>query len=376
MAGIYIHIPFCKQKCHYCDFYKSTNIKLKNLFIQALKKELEQRVDYLEEATIKTIYFGGGTPSILSISEVQEILIHIANLFTIDSQAEITFEANPDDLTKTYLTELKKLGINRLSMGIQSFDDDILKLLNRRHNANQAIEALKNVYKAGITNISADLIYGIPTTSQQHLKSYLKKIAQLPVNHLSAYHLTYHENTVFYNWLKKGTLHELSEEESVHQYKILIEEVEKTGFEQYEISNFAKNEQYSQHNVGYWRGTSYLGVGASAHSYDGHSRQWNIANVKEYIKQVENKEVYFERETLSKSNRFNEYIITNIRTKWGISLRYIQQEFGNNTLKSIEKYLKNLSTHQLGTMKKDNFILTQKGLFISDKIMANLMIDE
>ena len=374
MAGIFIHIPFCRQKCYYCDFYKTVNTSLKQKFLGILQEEAKLSKNYLQNETIKTVYFGGGTPSVLEIKELEEILAFINQYFRVSENAEITFEANPDDLTTDYLLGLKASGINRLSIGIQAFQDVHLKKMNRRHTATQAVEVIENANRIGFDNLSADLIYGLPNLAESEWIESLRTVFQLPVQHLSAYHLTYHEGTAFYTWLKKGTLKELSENESVRQFNLLIDEAEKAGFEQYEISNFARDEKYSRHNTAYWMGTAYLGLGPSAHSFDRISRRWNVSHVESYIKGIESGSSYFEEEILTEKERYNEYILTHLRTKWGIDLEVVENEFGlgykSNLLKQIEKYL------QTGNVLLNNrvFTLSRNGLFISDEIMTELMI--
>ncbi|WP_346859190.1 radical SAM family heme chaperone HemW [uncultured Draconibacterium sp.] len=374
MAGIYIHIPFCRQKCYYCDFYKTVNTSLQQKFLSTLLTEIKERKNYLQNETIETIYFGGGTPSVLSNWELAQILSSIADSFTVSSGVEITFEANPDDLTNSYLKAIQQAGVNRLSIGIQSFQDSHLKKMNRRHNAAEAIEVIKNAAEIGFDNISADLIYGLPNLNQTEWKDSLQQVFQLPVQHLSAYHLTYHEGTAFYTWLKKGTLKELNETESVDQFTTLLKYANKAGFEQYEISNFAKNEMYSKHNTSYWMGIKYLGLGPSAHSFDGKSRRWNVSHVESYIKAFANKSDYFEEEILSEKDRFNEYILTRIRTKWGLSLDFVNQHFGAENraylLKQTSKYINT----GMVLLNGDVITLSNKGLFISDEIMADLII--
>ncbi len=373
MAGIYIHIPFCRQKCYYCDFYKTVNTSLTDKFISSLKSEIVERKDYLEKETVETIYFGGGTPSVLTPVQTEDILNVLAKEFSISETPEITFEANPDDLSKIYLKEIRQTGINRLSIGIQSFQNEILKKMNRRHDKGQAIEAIELAADTGFKNISADLIYGLPGLTIEQWKSNLSQIFQLPVQHLSAYHLTYHEGTAFYTWLKKGTLKELEEPESILQFETLVELAENFGFEQYEISNFAMNKLYSKHNTSYWMGIPYLGLGPSAHSFNGLSRRWNISHVENYISSIEKGNSYFEEEKLSENEKYNEFILTRIRTIWGISSIDLQQRFGsekrNYFQNIIEKYIKS----GLATQENEIYRLTKKGLFISDEIMANLM---
>ena len=374
MAGIYVHIPFCRQKCFYCDFYKTVNTSLQQKFLSVLKDEAKVRKNFMLNETVKTIYFGGGTPSVLTSSELEDLLGFFRNEFAVDVDAEITLEANPDDLSKEYLSGIFRAGVNRLSVGIQSFQDEHLKKMNRRHNAQQAVQAIEMAAGVGFNNISVDLIYGLPGLSQKQWEESLKQVYDLPVQHLSAYHLTYHEGTPFYTWLKKGSLKEIKEEESIAQFNTLIDLSVENGYEHYEISNLAKNGMYSQHNTAYWFGKKYLGLGPSAHSFDGDSRRWNISSVNQYIKALENQLPYWEKEHLTEKDKFNEYILTRIRTMWGLSLSYVNQVFGsdkkNYLLKQIEKY------SQSGNiiLAQDKILLSRNGLFISDEIMADLII--
>ena len=342
-------------------------------FIAALKKEVLQRKDYLKNEQVQTIYFGGGTPSVLSPNELNDILNFLSVEFEISKDAEITFEANPDDLSSDYLNEIFELNINRLSVGIQSFDDGLLKTLNRRHNSKQAIEIVENAAKTGFTNISADLIYGLPGLTTRKWNGSLSMIYKLPVQHLSAYHLTYHKGTPFYTWLKKGTLKPINEQESVRQFEILIDSATKNGFEQYEISNFAKDKLYSKHNSAYWKNIKYLGLGPSAHSYDGDTRSWNIAHTEGYIKALENNLPFSEQELLTINNKFNEYILTGIRTKWGISLKETENKFGIEKMEYLLAQSKKYIASGFIQIENGVVTLTSKGIFISDDILANLM---
>ncbi len=374
MAGIYIHIPFCRQKCYYCDFYKTVNTSLAGSFISALKKETRLRKNYLDGEPVETIYFGGGTPSVLKEGELNEILSHLFHEFEVSPKAEITLEANPDDISFPYLQALLKSGINRLSVGIQSFQDDHLKKLNRRHNTQQVIKALENAVKTGFTNISADLIYGLPGLNINEWKQSLNEVFHLPVDHLSAYHLTYHEGTPFYTWLKKGTLKELDEQESVKQFNMLMDAAGKNGFEQYEISNFAKNEMYSKHNTSYWTGTKYLGLGPSAHSFNGVSRRWNVAHLEAYIRAIEKNTAFSREERLTAKEKFNEYILTRLRTKWGVSAETIKNEFGQERAAAFIEDTKKFLRSETMVQQNNVYTLTRKGLFVSDDIMADFMI--
>lgn len=373
MAGIYIHIPFCRQKCYYCDFYKTVNVSLTKKFLLALQKEIIQRKNYLENEIVETIYFGGGTPSVLNESELTQILQFLKRHFNVSPKAEITFEANPDDLTVEYLNQIYKAGIRRLSIGIQSFQDEFLKKMNRRHNANQAIEVVGNAAEIGFNDISVDLIYGLPGLNDDQWQDDLKKVFKLPVQHLSAYHLTYHEGTPFYTWLKKGTLKALKEVESISQFTTLIQMAKENGFEQYEISNFAKDRKYSKHNSSYWKGVKYLGLGPSAHSFNGVSRSWNVSHIESYIKAIEAGLPYSEEEILSESNRYNEYILTRIRTIWGVSIDELTEDFGTEKASYFRDIIQKYINTEMVELNKGIYKLTEKGMFVSDEIMANLM---
>ena len=373
MAGIYVHIPFCRRKCYYCDFYKTVNTSLIPKFISALQGEVMQRKNYLDNESVETIYFGGGTPSVLNESELTEILVFLHQHFNVSPTVEITFEANPDDLSVEYLNEIYRAGVRRLSIGIQSFQNEVLKKMNRRHDANQAVEAVENAAKTGFTDISVDLIYGLPGLTREQWKADLTQVFQLPVQHLSAYHLTYHEGTPFYTWLKKGTLKALKESESILQFQILIQMAKDNGFEQYEISNFAKDLKYSKHNSSYWKGIKYLGLGPSAHSFNGVSRSWNGSHIESYIKAVEAGIPYSEEEILTENNKYNEYVLTRIRTIWGVSGEDLKTVFGSAKeiyfQQNIGKYIAS------GLVKQQSgiYTLTEKGMFVSDEIMTNLM---
>jgi len=373
MAGIYIHIPFCRQKCYYCDFYKTVNISLLGRYLQALKNEMLFRADYLGGEPVETLYFGGGTPSVLSETDLTDIIGFVRSHFTLSPNLEITLEANPDDLTTNYLQQIYSAGVRRLSIGIQSFHDEMLKKMNRRHNSGQAVEAIENAVNTGFNDISVDFIYGLPGLTNRQWKADLQKVFSLPVTHLSAYHLTYHEGTPFNTWLKKGTLKQLTETESIRQFETLVEMAGKNGFEHYEISNFARNGMYSKHNTSYWTGKKYLGLGPSAHSFNGISRRWNVAHTEKYIKATANNEAFSEEEILTEANRYNEYILTRIRTKWGVSVEVIQNLFGTEKTDyfrlNIEKYLQ----AGLAVQNGETVTLTPKGWFVSDEISTSLM---
>lgn len=376
MAGIYIHIPFCKTRCIYCDFYSTTRSDLKERYIRALCRELRIRKDYLEGATIETIYFGGGTPSQLDEEDFRQVFATIEEVYGMEHCKEITLEANPDDLTEEYVTRLHRLPFNRISMGTQTFDDVTLKLLNRRHNAMQAIEAVDRCRRAGFENISIDLIYGLPGETDERWERDLKQAVSLNVEHISAYHLTYEEGTRIYELLQAHRIREVDEESSVRFFSVLIDTLDAAGYEHYEISNFCRPGKYSRHNTSYWKGIPYLGCGPAAHSFNTHTREWNVASLEEYMQGIETDRRKFETEYRDKTTCYNECIMTCIRTLWGISLKYIEMEFGTE----MWKYCMDMATPYLesGKLKiQDNHLcLTREGIFISDGIISDLMFIE
>ena len=374
MAGIYIHVPFCAKRCAYCDFYTQTNHNLINEYVDAVCKEIELRKDYLHNEPIKTIYFGGGTPSQLSPEQIEKIMAQLGRFYDLSACEEVTLEANPDDLTDEFLSRLLALvPINRISMGVQSFNDDDLRFLNRRHSAQQAKEAVALCRKHGITNISIDLIYGLPDQTIEKWERNIQEAIALGTPHLSAYHLIYEEGTPLYKLWEKGKVKQADEELSVEMFKMLIDELEKAGIEQYEISNFAKDGAYSKHNTSYWQATPYLGLGPSAHSFDGTNREWNVASIKQYVESIQANTVNREIEELDTRTRYNDYILTGLRTKWGIELNFIASNFGADylsyCLEQAEPFLKE------GLLVRDNNTvkLSREGIFISDGIMSDLM---
>jgi oxygen-independent coproporphyrinogen-3 oxidase len=374
MAGIYIHIPYCKKLCFYCDFYHVLTPDDNSVFIQSLIKEASLRKDYLGSESVTTIYIGGGTPSVFSIGDLGAILNQINKQFRVEEKIELTIELNPDDVNPLYLNGLRKLGINRISLGIQSWRDSDLKMLNRRHDSAQAAAALKDIFNAGFENVTIDLIYGIPGMSTLEWASNLDISFSFDIKHLSAYHLTIEKGTVFGKMLKKGQFTEIDEEESALLFNILIEKAEASGFIHYEISNFGKPGYFSNHNSNYWKQVNYIGLGPSAHSFNGYSRQWNISDLKDYIRKVNSDEPYYEREELDSKARFNEYIMTSLRTMWGIDLEYIEKTFE----KEGYDYVVNLSAkfRDYGLMKQDkkNLVLTNQGKMISDNIISEFMM--
>jgi putative oxygen-independent coproporphyrinogen III oxidase len=376
MAGIYIHIPFCRRFCRYCDFYSITDERLEKEFIGAVVRETELRSGYLEGETVETVYFGGGTPSLLSEARTRKIIEAIRKNYIVSDDPEITFEVNPDDVTEGYFRSLKGLGINRISLGVQTWDDKRLKYLGRRHNAAQSAEALKLVFDEGFENVSADLIFGIPGMNIDDLRDDIEKTLSYPVTHISAYHLTIEKGTRLAAMREKGRLTEIDEERSNTMFSLLGNICREKGFIQYEISNFAREGFISKHNSSYWKQIPYLGLGPSAHSFDRRSRQWNVSDVKAYINSLATGTVPCEREELDRLTVFNEYVMTALRTMWGIDLTHVESFYD----KELHDYLVNMSEKYIryGLMKrkKNTLILTDQGKMISDNIIAELIMEK
>jgi oxygen-independent coproporphyrinogen-3 oxidase len=374
MAGVYIHIPFCKKLCFYCDFYHVITPENNSSYINALLSEISLRREYLGNEAVSTIYIGGGTPSVFSVKELETILNELHKLLRVEQDCEITIELNPDDVSPAYLAGLRNNGINRISLGIQSWRDSDLKMLNRRHDSAQAGIALKNAFKAGFDNVTIDLIYGIPGMSSSEWAANLDYSFTFDIKHLSAYHLTIEPGTVFGKMLQKGLIEEIEEEESTSLFNILIEKAEKAGFVHYEISNFGKPGYFSIHNSNYWKQVNYIGLGPSAHSFNGYSRQWNISDVKGYVKAINTGKAFYEREELDTKAKFNEYIMTSLRTMWGIDLEYVEKAFE----KEGYDYVINLSGKFIdyGLMKKEkkSLVLSNQGKMISDNIISEFMM--
>lgn len=374
MAGIYIHVPFCKTRCIYCDFYTRTDMSPKYDYVSALCEEIKLRKNYIGDEDVKTVYFGGGTPSQLSESDFLRIFETLHHEFRITPDAEITMEANPDDLSPQYLANLKeKLPFNRLSIGIQSFDDEELKFLKRRHSADKAKEAVKMCQSLGYDNISIDLMYGLPNQTMQIWERNLEEAIALDVQHISSYHLIYEQGTRLYRLFKMGDVNPVDEDLSVDMFSRMIEKLTAAGFDHYEISNFARHGLYSKHNSSYWLGKKYLGLGPAAHSYDGQNRSWNVASISKYIEGIRAENPNLEIEVLDENTRYNDFILTGMRTKWGVNLSDLESLFGPKMkvfcLKNARKYL-----DQGFLTENDNILkLTRQGIFISDGIMSDLM---
>ena len=374
MAGIYLHIPFCKRRCIYCDFYSTIQNDKRADYIDALCDELIMRKDYAKGEVIETIYFGGGTPSQLNKTHFEKVFDTIFKTYQVKEDAEITLEANPDDLSEEYLKEIRQLPFNRLSMGIQTFNEERLKLLNRRHTAKQAIEAYNRCREAGIHNISIDLIYGLPGETMDDWRYDLHQAISMHPEHISAYHLIYEEGTALWKLKEMHKVEEADEDLSLNLFKELIHRLKAAGYEHYEISNFSLPGLQSRHNSSYWTGKKYIGCGPSAHSYDGKSRQWNIASLDKYIQGIKANKPVYEIEELDLDTRYNDFVLTSIRTAAGMPLDKLKSEFGerlyNYCLRMAKPHL------EQGTLKMvDNVLsLTEKGIFISDGIMSDMMM--
>ncbi len=374
MAGIYIHVPFCKQACHYCDFHFSTNLNAKSDLVNALASEIAMQQKYLQGEIVETIYLGGGTPSLLSEAELATILNQVYKSFQLADDVEITLEANPDDISITKLSEYKNLRINRLSVGIQSFNTDYLKWMNRAHNGEEATRALELCFESGFENITADLIYGIPSNTHLNWQHDLATILKYPIPHISAYNLTIEPQTAFGKWQKNGELNEASNEFSSIQMQMLIETLTAHHFIHYEISNFAKEGHFSKHNTAYWLDKKYLGIGPSAHSYNGISRQANIANNAQYISSIQKNSIPFELELLSESEKANELLLTGLRAIWGVNLAKL---FALHSLNfdSFHKTVESYTNKGLTVVENNQLKLTIEGRFFADKIAADLFFD-
>lgn len=351
MSGLYIHIPYCRKRCHYCDFYKTTILETKPELLKAIVWELKFQKNFLKDTVIETIYFGGGTPSVLTYNELMCIFDAINEHYEVVPGAEITFEANPDDLERKYLAQLAVSPVNRLSIGIQSFDNSILKFMNRRHTAQQAIACVQEAKELGFESLSLDLIYGIPNTTSKYLEKNIKQLVDLEPTHISAYHLSIEEGTAFDRMRNRGVLEEIEDGDSVAQYEILVSRLKEAGYEQYEISNFSFDGAISRHNTNYWMQKEYLGIGPSAHSYNSTTRQWNVTDIRTYLDCWKKRKLLVEKEVLSEKERFNDYVMVRLRTKWGVDLEYITVNFGekfrNHFLSVVGKYRDDF--HQKGS---------------------------
>jgi oxygen-independent coproporphyrinogen-3 oxidase len=373
MSGIYIHIPFCKQACHYCDFHFSTNLKKKDEMVLVLAKEIEMRKSEFQDEIVETIYFGGGTPSILQIADLRFLIDEVYRNYKVVENPEITVEANPDDLTENRIIELSKNKVNRLSIGIQSFFEDDLQLMNRAHNVAEAKKCLE-IATHYFDNISIDLIYGVPEMSNEKWLQNIETALSFGVPHISSYALTVEPKTALHSFIQKGIIPSPDDEVAQEHFQILVDKLSENGFIHYELSNFGKENYLSKNNSSYWLGKKYIGIGPSAHSYDGKNRGWNVSNNSLYIKSIQENKLPIEIETLTKTDRYNEYIMTGLRTIWGVSLERIEHEFGKTYLDYLnQQAAKFIEDHLL--FVDDNILrTTKKGKFLSDGIASDLFL--
>ena len=376
MAGIYVHIPFCKQACTYCDFHFSTSMRNKESMVEAITKEAEMRVNYLGNETVDTLYFGGGTPSLLTEFELKSILKSLRENYRFSDEMEFTFEANPDDLSGEKLAMLVECGVNRLSIGIQSFDDGYLEWMNRAHRSADSLACVKRAHDAGIKNISIDLIYGLPNLNLMQWKTQIEMALELGVTHISAYCLTVEPATALGFRVRKGIEKPVDEEAAAEQFEILIEKLAAAGFEQYEVSNFAREGYYSKHNTSYWLGVPYLGLGPSAHSFKPAERAWNVANNGRYIKTIEIGELPLTAEILDRHDQFNEWVMTGLRTKWGLDIENGIQRFSIDLRNRNENLIAKLMDEKKAVLNNGLFRLTKKGFFLADGIASSFFVIE
>ncbi|MGC6284264.1 MAG: radical SAM family heme chaperone HemW [Polaribacter sp.] len=372
MAGIYIHIPFCKQACYYCDFHFSTSMKRKDDIVNCIIREIEMRKNELNNETIETIYFGGGTPSLLTQNEIDSIISAVYNYHEVD-RPEITLEANPDDLSEEKIKELAKSKVNRLSIGIQSFFEHDLKLMNRAHNSEEAKKCLE-IATQYFDNISLDLIYGIPGASNEQWEENIDIALGFNVPHISSYALTVEPKTALANFVEKEIIPDVDDEQAEIQFFMLIDKLDNAGFIHYETSNFGKEGYLSRNNSAYWQGKNYLGIGPSAHSYNGRERSWNIRNNAKYVKGIQNGELPIERETLTKKDSYNEYIMTGLRTIWGVSMDRVEEDYGKKYRVYLENQSEKYIKEELLYIHNGNLKTTEKGKFLSDGIASDLFM--
>lgn len=373
MAGVYVHIPFCRQACYYCDFHFSTNLSYRKRMIDALCREIELQKDYLQEP-IQTIYFGGGTPSLLDEEDISSLLETLSRCFSLENVVEITLEANPDDLNEEKLKIFRRQGINRLSIGIQTFHDPHLKRLHRLHSSQEAFDAVRKAQDMGFENISIDLIYAIPADTHQIWEDDLQKALLLKVPHISAYNLTIEEKTVLGNWTKKKKFVPADDDFAARQFELLIHTLTQAGYEHYEISNFALPSCYAVHNTNYWRQVPYLGIGASAHSYDGNTRQFNVRNNAHYMASIENGVIPCQVEVLHLTDKINEYVMTSLRTQWGCDLSYLQKNYGFDFLSHHRATVEKLTKKEWILVEKERLLLTLQGKMLADRVIEEFFI--
>lgn len=373
MAGIYIHIPFCRSKCFYCGFYSIASLQLKKEYIEALCREVELRKNYLSGVPVSTLYFGGGTPSCLEEDELEAIVACVCRHGNLSDDLEFSLEMNPEDAQNSKLLAFRNLGVNRLTIGVQSFNDDVLKRINRTHSALQALKAVEAAKRCGFDNIGIDLIIGLPGSTLQDLKQEMEVVKSLDISHVSVYILSIDSNTVFEKLSEKGRFVPQDDDLLAEQYLLVSDKLQDIGYEHYEISNFARDSRYSRHNTSYWQQVPYLGLGAAAHSFDGKSRQWNVSHVKKYIDSLNDNELSFEKEELSNKDLFNEYLMTNFRTMWGIDPGYLEAVFPE-WWKGVSGRLESYMDRGLMLWNGDRIRLSERGWLLSDGIFAELFV--
>ncbi len=375
MAGLYLHIPFCRQACYYCDFHFSTDTHHRAEMFAAMRREIQLQQGYLNDPALQSVYYGGGTPSLVQGEELHQFHETIGRQYRLAPGAECTLEANPDDLSAAHLKTLKEAGINRLSIGIQSFDDAVLTFMHRAHNAREGLDAVARARQAGFENLSIDLIYGIPGESDEKWRRTIQQALALKPEHLSAYALTIEERTVFGHRLKKGDLQPTEEDAVARQFEMLMDEMEGAGYNHYEISNFALPGREAVHNSNYWRQEAYLGIGPSAHSYNTVSRQFNVRNNAQYTQRIARDEVPCDIEILSRENQINEHILTSLRTAWGVDLGLLRTQHQDDLLRRAARELDSFLSMGLVLLAGDRLTLTRKGKVLADRISSDLMID-
>lgn len=374
--GIYIHVPFCRSKCIYCGFYSVANTQQKETYLSALHQEIDLRANYIQGHVLRTVYFGGGTPSLLNSQELTDILAHLRQRFSFAYLEEITLEANPEQLTPEYCKSLRSLGINRLSIGVQSFQDHVLQFMGRRHTAKEAVCAVHNAQEAGFDNISIDLIYGVAERNDEQWSEDLAIAFSLNIRHLSCYALTPEENSILYKQIENHRHAPVDDEQAARQYDILQQALPHSGFSQYEVSNFAKPGFESKHNSSYWNHTPYLGLGPSAHSFDGRSRQWNSANITQYCKDIQNGDTWAGSEDLEKTDLYNEHILLGLRTREGLSLKDIEDKYGKERVDELLEYFDNRIPESQYEKTAGTLRLTAEGLWFADGIAEDAFIVE
>lgn len=373
--GIYVHIPFCRSKCFYCGFYSVASGTLKKDYVGALCREIDLRKDYLSSTSTDTLYFGGGTPSSMELSDISEIIDKLHAVYDIRDNAEITMEINPEDADREKLSGLKSLNFNRLSIGVQSFNDNLLKSINRTHSADKAIEAIELADNMGFDNIGIDLIIGLPGSTMADIEKDMDIVSRLPISHISVYILSVDSNSVFHVLQKNGKFQLEPEDVSVEKYQLISECLKGMGFTHYEISNFARDGKYSRHNTSYWQQKEYIGLGPSAHSYNLTSRQWNVSNAKTYINSLNNDGLYFDCEELTMNNNYNEYIMTTLRTMWGADLSFLEKKYPvlwTEGFSFMEKYI----WDGYAQIVDNHIVLNEKGWLISDKIISDIFVTD